>query len=29
MGVGVMNKLGKLEEKFRHNYVEHTGGTSF
>ena len=24
-----MNKLGKLEEKVRHNYVVHTGGMSF
>jgi len=24
-----MNKLGKLKNKVRHNYVMHTGGTSF
>ena len=29
VGVGIMNKMGKLEEKVRHNYVVRTGGTSF
>jgi len=24
-----MNKLGKLENKIKRNYVMHTGGTSF